>query len=60
MTSDQERDAAYWRANAKEVRKRAEGVKSPRAKAALLEIADAYNRLALRAEAKPDPDDKPK
>ena len=50
MAPDPEGDAIYWRTNAKAVRKNAEIVRSPRAKAALLNIADAYDRLAIRAE----------
>jgi hypothetical protein len=50
MAPDPEGDAIYWRTNAKAVRKNAEVVRSPRAKAALLNIADAYDRLAIRAE----------
>jgi hypothetical protein len=46
------RDPAYWRKRAGEARARADVMTDPTAKAAMLAIADDYERLATRAEAR--------
>jgi len=48
-------DGAQWRARAKEVRDIAESLPDLLAKRELLEIAEKYERLAARADARGDP-----
>ena len=44
-------DADYYRARAKEVRERAASIKSAAARSKFLQIADAYDRLAIAQQA---------
>jgi hypothetical protein len=45
-------DAQHWRTRAEQTRKVSEGMRVPEAKAAMLRIADEYERLACRADEK--------
>lgn len=45
-------DATYWRTRAEEARAEADGIREPRAKRRLLEIADNYEQLAEQAAAR--------
>ena len=42
----------HWEQRAREAREMAKGISDPEAKRAMLEIADNYDKLAKRAEAK--------
>jgi hypothetical protein len=43
-------DAEQWRARAEQTRMLAEGMRVPEAKAAMLQVANEYERLARRAD----------
>lgn len=45
-------DANHWRARADEARVHAEQMKDPTARATMLKIAEEYEKLAKRAEAR--------
>jgi hypothetical protein len=53
--------AEYWRERAKEARASAEAMQDPECKRIMLDIAEAYERIAHRAskEADPEPKSKP-
>jgi len=42
--------ANYWRQRAEEARTRADGLRDPEAKAAMVNVADMYDAMANRAE----------
>lgn len=46
--------AKRYRTHAEEIRTTAEEVKHPESRAALLRLADTYDRLAARLETEPD------
>ena len=50
-----EQDPAHWRRCADQARRAADQESDPTAKKTLLEIAEAYDKLALLADAKPAP-----
>lgn len=55
MTSNPQRDAAYWRQKAEEARLMAASMNVLGGREALLEIADKYMRMAALAERKAPP-----
>ena len=56
MADSQARDAAYWRARAKEARTAAACIRDAAARHTMLKNADIYEKLAALAEQRARPD----